>query len=87
MKFNLDNYKGNYCMHCKTLEEAINFCKFLDDNGRTWQNGDSYNSKLFYYVNENNTVIYFNKGLYGNIETAKDVHKCNILEWADYMEE
>ena len=47
MKFNLDDYKGKYCMHCKTLEEAINFCKFLDDNGRTWQDGDSYHNKLF----------------------------------------
>ena len=26
MKFNIDDYKGEYAMHCKTEEEAKDFC-------------------------------------------------------------
>jgi len=31
MKFNIDDYKGNYVMHCKSLEEATDFCNYLDN--------------------------------------------------------
>ena len=34
MNFDLKNYLGYYVMHCKTEEEAENFCKFLHENGR-----------------------------------------------------
>lgn len=29
MKFNIDDYKGKYVMHCKTEEEAIDFANYL----------------------------------------------------------
>ena len=42
MKFNLNDYQDNYVMHCKTKEEAENFCRFLHQNGGKWCTGDSY---------------------------------------------
>ena len=29
MKFNFDDYKGKYVMHCKTREEARSFCDYF----------------------------------------------------------
>ena len=29
MKFNIDDYKGKYVMHCKTKEEVESFRKYL----------------------------------------------------------
>lgn len=42
MTFNLNDYKGEYVMRCKTKEEAESFCRFLHQNGRKWSSGDSY---------------------------------------------
>ena len=41
MRFNIEDYKGNYVMHCKTEEEAEIFCKYLHSIGRTWSTGVS----------------------------------------------
>lgn len=35
MRFNIEDYKGKYVMHCKTEEEAEDFCIYLDSIGRT----------------------------------------------------
>lgn len=86
MKFNLNDYKGKYVMHCKTKEEAESFCRFLHQNGRRWCNGDSYldpNSWDFYKID---TVYCFNEGMYDNIDYAKWIAGYTILEWSDFME-
>lgn len=28
--FNIEDYKGDFVMHCKTEEEAKDFCRYLD---------------------------------------------------------
>lgn len=85
MEFNLDEYKDKkYCMHCKTLEEAKDFCRVLDSNGRTWSTGDSYTNYTFWNTHESGTVYYFNKGTYGSMLIAQEKQRI-ILEWSDFM--
>ena len=76
MKFNINDYKGKYVMHCKTEEEAKDFRDYMAGIGKpiTWS--------LSCYCGEN--VTYFNKGTWGSIEYAeKDGY--TILEWSDFM--
>lgn len=86
MKFNLDDYKGNYAMHCKTLEEAKDFCKFLHRSGRKWRDKTSYLTRVEWDRHRENTVYYFNDGTYGSIRDAARYRSCEILEWGDFME-
>lgn len=81
MKFNLDNYKGKYAMHCKTAAEAKSFCRYLHEHGKTWRSGDSYISKTNYGKYK---VYDFNCGEYGDIAWFQH-NNYTILEWADFM--
>ena len=79
--FDINNYPGNYCMHCATEEEALEFCQYLDNVGRTWNGGDSYLSFSNYNVHGNETVYHFNEGTYGDRDYAL-MSNCIILEWS-----
>ena len=57
MKFNIDNYKGKYVMHCKTEEEAKIFCKYLHSIGRMWNNGNFIFQKAIGMSIKNQCVI------------------------------
>lgn len=85
MKFNLNDYKGDYAMHCKTKEEAESFCRFLHQNGREWRNEDSYLENDRWDRYERDTVYLFNNGSFGGVEYAK-CEGSVILEWSDFME-
>ena len=88
MKFNINKYQDSenykFAMHCKTLEEAINFCAYLHSKGRLWISNESYISRCNWNLYKENTLYYFNQGVYGLIDNA---HKENaiVLEWCDYM--
>ena len=84
MKFNINDYKGKYVMHCKTEAEANDFCVYLDSVGRTWWAGDNYTNRNMYWKYKENTVYYFNDGLYCDIYDAK-ANNYTILEWEDFM--
>lgn len=84
MKFNLDDYKGNYCMHCKTMEEAENFCQVLNRNGKVWSSGDRYTKYTNWDVYQSQTVYYFNKGTFGDIDLVQE-NQVTILKWHDFM--
>ena len=84
MKFNIDDYKGEYVMHCKTEEEAKNFLFYLDSIGKKWCDGNSYLRGTKWYDYGPYTVYYFNKGTYGGIHYAED-NGYKILEWSDFM--
>lgn len=86
MKFNLNDYKGNYVMHCKTKEEAESFCRFLHQNGRRWWDRISYLEYDFWDSYERDTVYYFNEGAFQDIEYAKG-EGYTVLEWSDFMED
>lgn len=84
MKFNIDDYKGNYVMHCKTEEEAKDFCNYLHSVGKRWNNCTSYLDTTDWSNYKSDTVYYFNQDLYWNIDSAKR-DDYTILEWSDFM--
>lgn len=76
------NTSNKIVVHCKTEEEAIDFCKQMDEHGLKWRNRDSY-------LEENNWNIYKEKTCYdsdGSFGT-KNISYINytILEWSDYI--
>ena len=62
MKFDINNYKGKYVMHCKTEKEAIDFCKYLHSIGKRWCLGQSYLEKNNYHHHKKDTAYNFNQG-------------------------
>ena len=74
---NLEDYKGNYAMHCPTKESAKLFCNFLDENGREWENGRSYKEYTFWGV-------YKNEGMFNGAERDEE-EELTILEIDDFI--
>ena len=86
MKFDFDKYKGKYAMHCKTEEEAKEFCKVMHDAGRTWFSGTPYLPCTMWDWHSEKTVYYFNEGGYGFTE-GPITQDYTILEWSDFRKE
>lgn len=84
MKFNIDNYKGKYVMHCETKEEAKDFCNYLHGLGREWRDGDSYADETNWFRYMKHTVYYFNEGTFSDCAYAEYENHI-ILEWSDFM--
>ena len=84
MVFNINEYSGKYGMHCKTEEEAKNFCNYLHNMGRKWCSGSTYFDNTFWDIFKDETVYYFNEGLYGGLNPAYEIDY-KILEWSDFM--
>ena len=84
MKFNIDDYMGKYVMHCKTEEEAKDFCNYLHSVGRKWSSGGSYAKETNYCVYGTDSMYIFNEGLIGGIESWS-IRDYKILEWSDFM--
>lgn len=83
-KFNLNDYKGAYVMHCKTEEEAMDFCRVLHEAGMKWSNGNSYLVDSEWCDYTDRTCYNFNNNRKCHIDWYKD---CGfiILEWSDFM--
>ena len=84
MKFNIENYKGDYVMHCKTQEEANDFCRYLDSVGRKWSTGYNYINNTHYDSYGKYTAYNFNQGTYADVESYRKWGVI-ILEWSDFM--
>lgn len=83
MKFDINKYKGNCVMHCKTKEEAADFLRVLDDLGLMWHNGDSYINPVWW---ENDETCYeFNTGLEDTVSYYTK-NNYTILEWSDFAD-
>ena len=82
-KFNLEDHTGKYVMHCKTEEEAKDFCRVLHEAGRKWDGGGSYLQTTNWH--DNKMCYNFNTGLYSDILFYLR-HDYKILEWSDFME-
>ena len=85
MKFDFNDYKVEYAMHCKTEKEAEEFCKVLYDARRKWSTGSSYKDITNYGDNKTRTCYSFNHGNYGNFDYYERANY-TILEWEDFME-
>ena len=84
MKFDPDDYPGEYVMHCSNREDANEFLSILDDAGRMWCNGDSYLEKDRWNDYFEDTCYYFNEGTYGSVGFAKEENTHIVLEFNDY---
>jgi hypothetical protein len=83
MKFDINNYKGKYVMHCKTEEEAREFCNYLHSIGECWCTEKSYSESTLYDKYEAETVYEFNTGHYADVSYYKGRH-FTILEFSDF---
>lgn len=84
MKFNIEDYKGNYAMHCKTEEEAKDFCRYLDSVGRKWSSGTKYTADNLWHIFKDNTCYVFNYATYSSLSLSK-LSGYTVLEWSDFM--
>lgn len=85
-KFNWEEFKdknNKITVHCKTEEEAKDFCKQMHEHGMKGVGGWDYSSNTFWYYYRNNTC-YGNHGTYGTTYHFNE-HSYTILEWSDYM--
>lgn len=83
--FDFGAWKGKeVSMHCKTIEEAEDFCNEMHKAGLKWKSGTPYSPtwNCFDVYNEQ-TCYCFNRGTYVNIEWSK-TRGDQILEWSDY---
>lgn len=82
--FDFGAWKGkNVCMHCKSREEAEDFCREMHKAGLTWRSGTSYLLRNHFGAYEKQTCYCFNKGTYDNTLHTKD-EGYTILEWSEY---
>lgn len=86
-KFNWEAFKNTenkIAVHCKTEEEAKEFCRRMHEHGMKWCDGESYLKNTNYNV-YHERMCYHGNGEYSNYNFAE---KCNykILEWSDYMQ-
>ncbi len=85
-KFNWDEFKNKdnkIVVHCKTEEEAKDFCKRMHEHGMKWCNGESYLENTSYNA-YNEGMCYHGSGEYSSRVFAEK-YNYKILEWSDYM--
>lgn len=73
----------NVCMHCRTREEAEDFCNEMHKAGLRWSIGASYLKESRFSLYKDLTCYYFNEGTYDSTEYAKNSGD-QILEWSEY---
>lgn len=84
-KFNwneFENIGNKIAVHCKTEEEAKDFCKRMHEHGMKWCNGESYLENTNYNAHHGGTCYYGN-GEYSSRD-FEEKHNYKILEWSDY---
>ena len=85
-KFNWDEFKNKdnkVAVHCKTEEEAKDFCKRMHEHGMKWCSGESYLKETNYESCEEETC--YIKGEFSPYQYYKS-NGYEILEWSDYMQ-
>ena len=86
-KFNWDefkNIKNKIAVHCKTEEEAKDFCKQMHEHGMEWRDGKSYLEHTEYGKHLSETCYTGTRGFaYYSFCENKGYE---ILEWSDYMQ-
>ena len=84
-RFNWDEFKNKYnkiAMHCKTEEEAKDFCKQMHKHRMKWWSGESYLENTNYNAHHGGTC-YYGSGEYSSRDFAEK-YNYKILEWSDY---
>lgn len=84
MKFNINNYKGKYAMHCKDETEFDDFVNYLYDNGYDHLADVIPSTTILRQNYYGDNVFYFNDGTWSDIAYAKSRNVC-ILEWSTFI--
>lgn len=84
MKFNIADYIGKYAMHCKTKEEAEDFCNYLNRIGKTRMFGGEYDGLSLWNRYRDELTINFGSGTHSEIDFYRK-NNFIILEWEDFM--
>lgn len=85
-KFNWDEFKNKdnkIAVHCKTEEEAKDFCERMHEQGMKWCSGESYLKETNYEFCEEE--ICYIKGEFSPYQYYKS-NGYEILEWSGYMD-
>lgn len=85
-KFNWNefkNTKNEIAVHCKTEEEAKDFCKQMHEHGMKWRDGDSYLEHTEYGRYLSKTCYTGDGGFASCVFCESEGYK--ILEWSDCM--
>lgn len=86
-KFRLEDYSGNYVMHCSTDKMAETFLKFLHKHGKSWRTWGSYLEETYFECYKENTCYLFNEGMFADLECAEEnnytVLEFNDFDWSD----
>ena len=82
-KFNLEDYKGNYAMHCDTKEKSIVFCEFLHEAEYRWCNDEVYKGNPKWKRYKEETAYFFNSGTFSSVDYAKKDGYA-VLEFDDF---
>lgn len=86
-EFNWEDFKdenNKIAVHCKTEDEAKDFCKKMHEHGMKWNNStNSYIERTNWHVLKGKTC-YTNHGCYCDKDYYIE-NDCKILEWSDYM--
>lgn len=86
-KFNWKEFKNKdnkIAVHCKTEEEAKDFCKRMHEHGMKWSTGKSYMEKTNYEEYKGETC-YIRFGMFSSYRYYNS-EGYEILEWSDYMD-
>lgn len=86
-KFNWDEFKdadNKIAVHCKTEEEAKDFCKRMHEHGMKWRDGESY-LECTEYGKHLSETCYTGYGEFTSYDFYKE-REYKILEWSDYMD-
>lgn len=86
-KFNWKEFKNKdnkIAVHCKTEEEAKDFCKRMHEHGMKWRDGDSY-LECTEYGKHLSETCYTGHGEFASYDFYKE-REYKILEWSDYMD-
>ena len=86
-EFNWSEFKDTnniIAVHCKTKEEAEDFCKKMHEHGMKWNSETTYLgcTKFDSYFDQ---MCYYGDGEYSRLKYAKEKGYI-ILEWSDYMQ-
>lgn len=86
MKFNVNDYPGDYVMFCDSSDEAAEFAEVLNAQGKTLHSGSSYLTIPHYA-----RAFFFNSGSYSRFAAEEFVRRyhpgCRILHWKDFSHE
>lgn len=83
-KFDWEKFRNKKIdVHCKTEEEAKDFCQKMHEHGMKWKSGDSCLDCTNYELYGENSY-YYATGKYARLDGEKE-HGYTTLEWSDYM--